>query len=357
MEHDLVQARLDNETIKATHSKLYLKNGNGELSVSPLSGPLTVSEPASEIFPFAAFDQASGDSRTEYTVYVPQRAMNMKAIIPLTSEELAAISERPKSKRGVCDLVKMMDMYGLPPYLISSKPAPMTKRECIIRGIIDNPADDTRRLVFADWLEDFAERDHDRLWAQLIRIQCSPDYSDVNLRVRAILHDGGLDLWSLLNSVHHQMWPLFRDLTMEVPGDHRGILRRPTMTLHACKPKFRVSYAEGQDDVWFHFTRGFLGKVECSAREWERNHDRLVAKLPIEEVKLTTQVPVTVIPNWHREVDGARHHWLSLDWAGKRKEKVVAVGGKNGLPLIGFELPFINEFLRERWPRLKFTAA
>lgn len=45
----------------------------------------------------------------------------------------------------------------------------MTDRELLLQGILDDPADDAPRLIYADWLEDHGETAH----AELIRVQCA----------------------------------------------------------------------------------------------------------------------------------------------------------------------------------------
>jgi uncharacterized protein (TIGR02996 family) len=45
----------------------------------------------------------------------------------------------------------------------------VSEREALIQTIIDNPADDTARLVFADWQQEHGDEAH----AELIRLQCA----------------------------------------------------------------------------------------------------------------------------------------------------------------------------------------
>src|SRR5262245_51518143 len=44
----------------------------------------------------------------------------------------------------------------------------MSERDAFLRAITTEPADDTARLVFADWLEEHGEPER----AELIRVQC-----------------------------------------------------------------------------------------------------------------------------------------------------------------------------------------
>jgi uncharacterized protein (TIGR02996 family) len=48
----------------------------------------------------------------------------------------------------------------------------MGDKDALIRAIIDKPQDDAPRLIFADWLDDYANMDPDHaIWAEYIRIQ------------------------------------------------------------------------------------------------------------------------------------------------------------------------------------------
>src|SRR5438094_91305 len=44
----------------------------------------------------------------------------------------------------------------------------MSSHEAFLQAILDDPADDTRRLVYSDWLEENGDPER----AELIRIQC-----------------------------------------------------------------------------------------------------------------------------------------------------------------------------------------
>src|SRR4051794_13840407 len=44
----------------------------------------------------------------------------------------------------------------------------MSNEDAFVHSILDNPDDDTSRLVFADWLEEHGRAAH----AELIRVQC-----------------------------------------------------------------------------------------------------------------------------------------------------------------------------------------
>lgn len=63
----------------------------------------------------------------------------------------------------------------------------MTERDLLFRAVLSNPADDTPRLVLADWLDEFGSA-RDRARAELIRLQCEVlDASTPRPRVEAIL--------------------------------------------------------------------------------------------------------------------------------------------------------------------------
>ena len=47
----------------------------------------------------------------------------------------------------------------------------MTDREALIRAVCAHPDEDTPRLAFADWLDEYGD-EGDRVRARFIRVQC-----------------------------------------------------------------------------------------------------------------------------------------------------------------------------------------
>lgn len=62
----------------------------------------------------------------------------------------------------------------------------MTEAPAFFRAIEANPADDTPRLVFADWLDENATNDTDHARAELIRVQCERFHEEDTERRRTL---------------------------------------------------------------------------------------------------------------------------------------------------------------------------
>lgn len=89
----------------------------------------------------------------------------------------------------------------------------MTDRDAFLRAIRDTPADDTPRLVFADWLDDHGDPE----WAELIRVQVElePIHEELDNPRRRELADRETELLA----VHADRWlgPV-HDIAAEYPA-------------------------------------------------------------------------------------------------------------------------------------------
>ena len=135
----------------------------------------------------------------------------------------------------------------------------------LLQAILENPADDFARLVYADWLE----QQGDEPRAEFIRVQCAIADLDHELmseedcehgscpgcverrglrrRERGLIHDERINLWQAFVP-----W---------VPKDW-------TMTLYAREIAFRVGIREGVQDVKHILRRGFVAEVHCTLADW-----------------------------------------------------------------------------------------
>jgi uncharacterized protein (TIGR02996 family) len=98
----------------------------------------------------------------------------------------------------------------------------LDEREAFLRAIFDAPAENTPRLVYADWLD---ERGEQPLLAELIRLQCEWTAGhDVIGRERT---------WGLLARRRELICELYGYETDSGYGVDRGFLIRPVIEVHA----------------------------------------------------------------------------------------------------------------------------
>lgn len=172
----------------------------------------------------------------------------------------------------------------------------MTTRDALLRAVLDHPADDTARLVFADWLDETG-KPRDEAQAELIRLQIVPDQMpafvrlpDPTARVEEILKKWG------------RGW---------VPKD----VRTPGM-------EFRVDGC----DVWlsdslpaiclpavFTFRRGYLEAARFNTHEEllvgpaPRIFSQLFAANPVSEIHIAVE-------GYEPEIDLHLSHGMSGEW-------------------------------------------
>jgi uncharacterized protein (TIGR02996 family) len=158
----------------------------------------------------------------------------------------------------------------------------------LLRSILENPADDTARLIAADWLEESGETDR----AELIRVQAAlcPQYQTVvckRLKNELIAHKG-LE-WVL---------PLARLLGVsEEPGRYPGNRYRYIGTDALVLPPYGVNSV-----VRYEWSRGFLDNMNCTLADWLREGVKITAAQPVTRLRLTDREPAVFR-------DGQRWQW------------------------------------------------
>lgn len=157
-----------------------------------------------------------------------------------------------------------------------------------VAAIRATPADDTARLVYADWLQ---ERGHDA-WAALIRVQV--ELARPAPERPATMH---LDLFS--SDEHRERvesWPAAVRRREELTRQERELLAVVCLPL---PPGWVIGTGLSptprgdRGDVFLR--RGTVERVACPAAAWMADGDTLLARYPIERVRLTTvpQLDVT----------------------------------------------------------------
>lgn len=82
-------------------------------------------------------------------------------------------SPKRPCKHAIALLIYLAETPAARPEPKADAPPPSDDFEPLLRGVFANPADETVRLVFADWLDDHGESDR----AALIRVQCEAEHT------------------------------------------------------------------------------------------------------------------------------------------------------------------------------------
>jgi uncharacterized protein (TIGR02996 family) len=174
-----------------------------------------------------------------------------------------------------------------------------TEQQTFLRTIRENPADDTARLVYADWLQD-----HDAIdIATFIRLQIAYQHADDDEMLRKYRKIHGILMMMHADPKSLEMRPGGKQHDIiNKPHENRAWWDRwmgslPPAELDAIGNVWlttNISFAQPSLAVWdnggrrrychWMFSRGFLANIVCHADHWRRFGPYLVANHPIESV-------------------------------------------------------------------------
>lgn len=166
----------------------------------------------------------------------------------------------------------------------------LTHDPALLRAVIDAPADDLPRLIYADWLDENGDPSR----AEFIRVQVELAGAD--------------DSWTPPRGQS-----LARDALRR---RERGLLERSRAG------KLDLGFGGGP---WtgIVFRRGFVEQLACSWEDWTFHHRAIRAETPLRKVRLVGGGPVGL------------NDWAHFHWDGNRYEVLV----NDLFPGIEFELP------------------
>jgi uncharacterized protein (TIGR02996 family) len=128
----------------------------------------------------------------------------------------------------------------------------MAHNEAFLKAILADPEDDTVRLIYADWLEEYGELDR----AEFIRLQCEAARlppsdrrkEELNTRAQALLTDANWSAWG-------------------------GMLR-------------------GMAYSW-QFRRGFIEKVWMGVNDFLEHAERVMKMAPVRHIQFIGAAPIS----------------------------------------------------------------
>lgn len=213
----------------------------------------------------------------------------------------------------------------------------------ILEDVLDNPEDDTPRLVYADWCDEHGEPGR----AEFIRAQvgvarheaelarrhpdqdlctevcaswcpvcgdcCCPDpessmdWPACPLHAPTSRHNSDESLRAVAAELASRAVALFHTADSWAWCDVAGMRFN-----HACvdKPEMR-----SRDHPWAVFRRGFVERVEMTLTDYDRHAGAVFASYPVREVALTDVSPIEIagVWNWMRNKPEPQSPWFLPD--------------------------------------------
>jgi uncharacterized protein (TIGR02996 family) len=148
----------------------------------------------------------------------------------------------------------------------------------LMQHILDNPADNNTRLMFADWLDEQNQNDASA-WARFIRLQIERSLTKNRTEQQVLMRREE----RLVRASNWVKWTFLRGIDglnalvyySEVSQDPTGLSSEDSMI---CK-----------------FSRGFLTSVHVRLNDWLRWGPQIVRRAPIEQVTLADKEPSRII--------------------------------------------------------------
>ncbi len=154
----------------------------------------------------------------------------------------------------------------------------MTIPKGFLAAILANPADDTPRLILADWLEENGQESR----AEFIRVQIELASVIPKAQKPWGKKKHGERLVFLLTREGELWKEIHRDFDIGVPSGSPLLFRshEPTSLV--------IRDDDGKVLIRLFPRRGFVYRVECAWSTWINYADRFRSRAPIQEVRTTT---------------------------------------------------------------------
>lgn len=248
----------------------------------------------------------------------------------------------------------------------------MTDARSFLEAILAEPDDDNVRAVYADWLDEQAAEAHEPTptpRAEFIRLQLAiaralaeePAGEDpvrcIGRRLgfhkesaflAAFIGDRVCDCILCLQKRERELYQEL-DFWAEMRGVHQTM--RPGAGLctgHADRPRWRLRYGNGDNDIWFEMARGFVDRIELCAADWLLYADALLSAHPIRKVTLTTR------PNWMIRRDLVWLHDGNFEAGAARACRNVTTADQ--VASLEWKITYLKGLFLAEWPRIEFEV-
>jgi uncharacterized protein (TIGR02996 family) len=164
----------------------------------------------------------------------------------------------------------------------------MDTKTALLRAILDNPADDLPRLVYADWCDEHGEPER----AEFVRLQIALHHSDPD-RPTFLIDDGDRAKLAPAARREQEIWAAA--VAAETVFDWFPVFPGRTFTSMA-----GVGHLwDGDPDTYESdggiravARRGFVDLVACPLSYWLEHGPRVVREHPVREVRVTDREPL-----------------------------------------------------------------
>jgi len=165
----------------------------------------------------------------------------------------------------------------------------MTEQVGLLAAILDDPAADAPRLIFADWLEEHGQPER----AEFIRVQCeiarltawqetNPRYREL-CECRRLLENDRPCIWCRLRQRERELLQQYCRQWCDLPGPWLPVQYLPEVAL--------VRYQYAGYVVGCRFCRGFVEMVRCLCGDWLEHGPAIVQQCPVQKVWLSDKEP------------------------------------------------------------------
>lgn len=155
----------------------------------------------------------------------------------------------------------------------------MNDGEALYAAILREPAEDIHRIVYADWLQENGQSER----AEFIRVQC--ELAREGDRICPYACSSRIDYrcrWCCLRDRQRQLFASnYIDWLLFLPGCMQcaPVGKTSQTTVVVWGPRLHIDQT---------FVRGFIEHITCTAADWLKNADAIIANHPVTKVTLTT---------------------------------------------------------------------
>lgn len=195
-----------------------------------------------------------------------------------------------------------------------------TTQTDLFQAILDDPADDTRRLVYADWLEEHGDGERAefiRLQIRIAELVARGCHEGQTCNVTGPCAECGREVEVF--GLRRRERELLGANAVQWSHAARCIVGGNDLGWNGANIGMRSADRERRE-TWMAFRRGFVAEVRCRLADWMQHGPEIVKTTPIERVVMTDRRPEFVAEDneawWWALTDeeAAEDHEVAAHW-------------------------------------------